>query len=75
MSSSFGYSGQLIPVENLLAGAGMIQTGVHLRKVVTETGVVKRARMLRNAEGSKTPDQFTKERAEEPVNEQVPTTP
>ena len=52
-------------MKNLLAGAGMIQTGVHLRKVVTETGVVKRARMLQNAEGSKTPDQFTKERAEE----------
>ena len=65
MSSSPGYCGQLISIENLPASAGMIQTSVHLRKVVTETGVVKRARMSRNAEGSKTLDQFAKERVKE----------
>ena len=38
---------------------------VHLRKVVTETGVVERARKLRSAENSRSLDQFAKERAEE----------
>ena len=65
VSSSFGYRGQLISVEDLPAGAGMIQTSVHVRKVLTETGVAKRARKLRDAVGSKTLDQFAKERAKE----------
>ena len=64
MSSSFGYRGQLISGD-LPAGSGMIQTSVHVRKVLTETGVAKRARKLRDAVGSKTLDQFAKERAKE----------
>ena len=66
MSSSFGYGGQLVLVENLPAATGKNQISVvHLRKVVTETGVVERARKLRSAQDSKSLDQFTKERAEE----------
>ena len=66
MSSSFGYGGQLVSVENLPTATGRNQTSVvHLRKVVTETGVVERARKLRSAQDSKSLDQFAKERAEE----------
>ena len=66
MSSSFGYGGQLVSVENLPATTGRNQTSVvHLRKVVMEMGVVERVRKLQNAQNSKSLDQFTKERAEE----------
>ena len=66
MSSSFGYSGQLVSVENLPATTGRNQTSVvHLRKVVMEMGVVERARKLRSAGGSKSLDRFAKERAKE----------
>ena len=50
MSSSFGYGGQLVSVENLPAATGRNQTSVvHLRKVVTETGAVERERQSTNA--------------------------
>ena len=53
-------------MENLPATTGRNQTSVvHLQKVVTETGVVERTRKLRSAEGSKSLDQFAKERTEE----------
>ena len=66
VSSSFGYGGRLVSVENLPAATGRNQTSViHLRKVVTETGVVERARKLQIAEDSKSLDQFAKEKAEE----------
>ena len=48
------------------AATGRNQTSVvHLRKVVTETGLVERVRKLRSAEDSKSLDQFAKERVEE----------
>ena len=54
VSSSFGYGGQLVSVENLPAATGRNHTSVvHLRKVVTETGLVERARKLRSVEDSK----------------------
>ena len=50
MSSSFGYGGQLVSVENLPATIGRNQTSaIHLRKVVTKTGVVERGRQSASA--------------------------
>ena len=72
MSSSFGYGGQLVSVENLPAATGRNQTSViHLRKVVTETGVVERVRKLLSVEDSKSLNQIVKERAWRPVKEQA----
>ena len=54
VSSSFGYGGQLVSVETLLTPTGRNRTSiVHLRKVVTETGLVERARKLQSVEDSK----------------------
>ena len=45
VSSSFGYGGQLVLVENLPATIGRNQTStIYLQKVVMETGVVERGR-------------------------------
>ena len=66
----------MVSVEILLAFTGRNQTSVvHLRKVVTETGVVEKARKLQSVEDSKSLDQLAKERPRRPVKEQVPTTP
>ena len=50
MSSSFGYGGQLVLVENLPAAIGRNQTSVvHLQKVVTETEAMERERQSASA--------------------------
>ncbi|TFK96771.1 hypothetical protein BDV98DRAFT_608060 [Pterulicium gracile] len=49
-SSSFGFGGQLISISNLPSAQGKNQSSVvHLRKVIGESGVIERARMLQAA--------------------------
>ena len=49
-SASFGYSGQLVSVSNLVNKEGRHQTGVvHIRRFATEDNVVARAERLRQA--------------------------
>ncbi|KAI0687703.1 hypothetical protein BC835DRAFT_1376066 [Cytidiella melzeri] len=50
VSSTFGYGGQLVSVNNLPSAQGKHQSGiVHLRKLVTETDVIQRATKLQSA--------------------------
>lgn len=73
VSNSFGYGGQLVTVSNLPSAQGMNQSSVvHLRKVVTEGDIVKRARELKAASDKQALDAFAKIKAANAEVERVP---
>ena len=72
-SSSFGYGGRLVSVNNLPNAQGKHQSGVvHLRTVITESSVVERVNKLHDAVDQRTLGQFAEERSKQtpgPVGE------
>ena len=65
VSSSFGFGGKLVTVSNLASSQGKPQSSVvHIRKVVTETELVERAKLLQAAIDGNTLQAFAEERAE-----------
>ncbi|KAF8816748.1 hypothetical protein BYT27DRAFT_7181181 [Phlegmacium glaucopus] len=64
-SSSFGFGGKLVTVSNLASSQGKPQSSVvHIRKVVTETELVKRAKQLQAAIDGDNLQSFAEERME-----------
>ena len=65
VSSSFGFGGKLVSVSNLSSSQGKPQSSVvHIRKVVTETELVERAKRLQAAIDEKSLQTFAEERTE-----------
>ena len=65
VSSSFGFGGKLVTVSNLVSSQGKPQSSVvHIRKVVTETELVERAKRLQAAIDEKSLQTFAEERTE-----------
>ena len=64
-SSSFGFGGKLVTVSNLASSQGKPQSSVvHIRKVVTETELVERAKRLQAAIDDDNLQTFAEERTE-----------
>ena len=64
-SSSFGFGGKLVTVSNLASSQGKPQSSVvHIRKVVTETELVERAKRLQTAIDEDNLQTFAEERTE-----------
>ena len=64
ISSSFGYGGKLVSVSNLPSAQGKTQSSVvHLRKIVTETGIVDRAKELKAASDKNELDGFAQDKS------------
>ncbi|TFK38647.1 hypothetical protein BDQ12DRAFT_683110 [Crucibulum laeve] len=75
-SNSFGFGGKLVTIENLPSAQGKTQSSVvHIRKVVTEPELVKRAEKLKGAmEGDNAAlEQFAEERVKEVSEEEKST--
>ncbi|KIK00412.1 hypothetical protein K443DRAFT_679209 [Laccaria amethystina LaAM-08-1] len=65
-SSSFGFGGELVTVSNLPSAQGKNQSSViHIRKVVTEQGLVERATHLQAAINDESLKSFAEERIKE----------
>lgn len=65
VTSSFGFGGKLVTVSNLASSQGKPQSSVvHIRKVVTETELVERAKRLQAAIDEDSLKTFAEERTE-----------
>jgi protein transport protein SEC31 len=65
VSSSFGFGGKLVTASNLASSQGKPQSSVvHIRKVVTETELVERAKRLQAAIDENSLQTFAEERTE-----------
>lgn len=64
VSASFGYGGQLLSVANLPSAQGKTQSSsVHVRKVITEPSIIKRAEELLNAASADSLSVFAQEKS------------